>query len=154
MGIKANFNFKEIQKRFDEVLDRIDKATIATLKRLGEMCVQEARDNGNYTDQTGNLRSSTGYVIVVRGKIVESAFSTAVKDLNGTGTSRGRAYAEDLAKNVNGGDYALIVVAGMSYAAAVESRSKNVLTSAEMYAKQKLPGMMEQLKKNIDKMRV
>lgn len=153
MGIKANFNLAQIRKRFDAVNARVDAAILAALKRLGEACVKVARENGNYIDQTGNLRSSTGYLIVSNGKIVESAFETAIKDTDGKGANTGRRYAEELAGKYTSG-YALIVVAGMSYAAAVESLSKDVLTSAEAYANKKLPEMIEQLKKNIDKMRV
>ncbi|HEY1055012.1 MAG TPA: HK97 gp10 family phage protein [Emticicia sp.] len=153
MGIRPTFSLADIRKRLDAAQQKIDAAVVQVLRRLGEMCVKEARENGGYMDQTGNLRSSIGYVIVVKGKIVESVFSAANKDLNGQGESTGKAYAERLAGNYSTG-YALIVVAGMSYAAKVESMSKNVLTSAEMYAQKKLPNMLAQLKKNVDKMKL
>ena len=153
MGIRAKFNSTVVRQRMNEVLQRIDAAIIQALKRLGELCVKEAREHGNYIDQTGNLRSSIGYVIVANGEIIESAFSSANKDQEGKGVNTGKAYAEDLSKNYSKG-YALIVVAGMSYAAAVESKSRDVLTSAEMYAKEQLPKMLEQLRRNIDKMKV
>lgn len=147
-----NFSIVDIRKQLEKAQRKIDKAVVQVLRRLGEMCVAEARENGGYTDQTGNLRSSIGYVIVVNGIIVENVFSEANKDEGAKGESTGRSYAETLAKNYSSG-YVLIVVAGMNYAASVESKSKNVLTSAEKYAEKKLPKMLEQLKKNIEKMK-
>ena len=44
---------------------------------------------------------------------------------------------------------ALVVVAGMNYAAYVEARGKNVLSSAEHLAERELPRMLEKLITNI-----
>lgn len=46
--------------------------------------------------------------------------------------------------------YALVVVAGMNYAEFVEAmENKNVLASAELFARKELPGMMSKLKSNL-----
>lgn len=53
-----------------------------------------------------------------------------------------------LKKFANG--YALVVVAGMNYAEFVEAmENKNVLASAELFARKELPGMMSKLKKQL-----
>jgi hypothetical protein len=148
LGLKTNFTDAQVAKELALRFQRIENAILAALKRLGEECVRVARIEGNYIDQTGNLRSSIGYVLVVNGKIVESNFQSATKDLDGKGVSTGQKFAEEKAKEYSKG-YALIVVAGMNYAAAVESRSRDVLTSAEIYAKQRLPAMLQSLKLNI-----
>ena len=148
MAIKANFTVANIEKIFNEKLKNVEKAMIAALKRLGEECVRVARIEGNYTDQTGNLRSSIGYVILVNGVIVSENFESASKDENKKGVHTGKSFAEELAKNYPN-DFVLIVVAGMNYAAAVESKSRDVLTSSEIYAKQRLPQMLKNLKMNI-----
>lgn len=150
MGIKANFKIGDIQKEFDKAQKRVEDAMIKALKRLGEKCIQVARDSGDYIDQTGNLRSSIGYIIVVNGTIIERNFETANKDENGTGIATGSKFSETLAQKYSQG-FVLIVVAGMSYAAAVESKSKDVLTSAEKYAEKELPKLLQRLKTNIDR---
>lgn len=150
MGIKPNFTIGDIRKRLDRAQMQIETRTIDLLRKLGNECVALARSEGTYTDQTGNLRSSTGYVIVANGKVVDAYFSTANTDTDDKGQKTGKAFAEGLAQNYQTG-YALIVVAGMAYAAAVESKGKDVLTSAEKYAEKKLPGLMARLKKSIDK---
>ena len=48
--------------------------------------------------------------------------------------------------------YVLVVVAGMNYAVYVESKGRDVLTSAEKLAETELPKMLRQLKDNIRKM--
>lgn len=150
MGIKPNFNLSSIQKEFDKAQKRVENAMISALKRLGEKCIQVARDSGDYTDQTGNLRSSIGYIIVINGTIIERNFEVANKDEDGKGIATGSNVADDLAKKYSQG-FVLIVVAGMSYAAAVESKSKDVLTSAEKYAEKELSKLLQRLKTNINK---
>lgn len=43
---------------------RLEAATIYLLKYLGESLVKYAKDQHNYTDQSGNLTNSIGYVVV------------------------------------------------------------------------------------------
>lgn len=130
--IKADFT-----SQYD---DRVKKAAINTLRYVGEACVSEARNNGSYTDQTGNLRSSISYVVVCDGYIVEEAISQ--KFLEGTiGETEGVKFVRDLASRYNKG-IVLIVCAGMNYAMYVEARGYNVLSSAELLADTLVPQML------------
>jgi len=62
---------------------------------------------------------------------------------------KGKALIEELSKKFANG-YALVVVAGMNYAEFVEAmENKNVLASAELFARKELPGMMSKLKKQL-----
>lgn len=123
--------------------DRVRKAAINTMRYVGEACVEEARNNGSYTDQTGNLRSSISYVVVSDGVIVEEAISQ--KYLEGTiGETEGVKFVRDLASRYNKG-IALIVCAGMNYAAHVEARGYNVLSSAELLADTLVPQMLRSI---------
>ena len=76
--------------------------------------------------------------------------SKVVDAANGKGILQGQALAEELAKRFTKG-YALIVVAGMHYAHYVESLNKDVLDSAERYAQQRVPKLMQMLKTQIYK---
>lgn len=146
MGIKPNFTRADVAKYLEQKRALIEKAIIRNLQYLGEQCVNQARTNGDYTDRTGNLRSSVGYVVVAGGEIVDRNFQKSKGD---TGLSVGSELAERLAQQYESG-YALIVVAGMNYALYLEAKHhRDVLTSAELFAQQKLPLMMAKLGKKI-----
>lgn len=152
MGLKANFSQKTVDDYLKSKLKLIDQAIIRRLQVLGEKVVNHARTNGSYIDQTGNLRNSVGYVIVKNGKIIGRNFDKSSSQPGTDGPSKARKLAEELANNFSDG-YALIVVAGMNYAAAVESKGRDVLTSAELFAKSEFPRMVKELKMNIRTMK-
>lgn len=146
MAIKANFTQDDVRKRFDAFLDEVEKKQIARLQRLGEMCLIEARTNKGYMMQTGALLSSTGYEVFVDGVAVHSQFDAASGAESGaaaTGMKAGQDLADKIGKETKG--VALVVVAGMNYAAYVEARGKNVLSSAEHLAERELPRMLDRL---------
>lgn len=141
----------DIDRYINAELDRIHSLTVRMFYLLGEKCVIEARDRSpeaSWVDQSGNLRSSIGYVVVYNGQIVNISDFSSVKS-GVDGSKEGRSLAEELAKNYKQG-YALIVVAGMNYAAYVEAiDNKCVLVSAELFANRELPSMIEKLKTQI-----
>jgi hypothetical protein len=101
-----------------------------------------------FTDQTGNLRSSMGYVIFRNGRAIRETFQQVKAGSEGVKTGR------SIAMNI-GGRYSagivLVVVAGMNYAIHVESRGRDVLSSAEHYAQKELPELLKELVSNINK---
>ncbi|GAH74567.1 unnamed protein product, partial [marine sediment metagenome] len=102
---------------------------IWTLAMVGENFVNDARNIKTYKDQTGNLRSSIGYIIARDGNIIQE---------NIEGKAEGRAQAKEIANEVlreNNKGFVLIVVAGMEYAAAVESKGYDVITGSVPAAK-------------------
>lgn len=150
MAIKPNFTKDDVRKRFDAFLNEIEKKQIARLQRLGEMCLVEARTNKGYMMQTGALLSSTGYEVFVDGVAIHSQFdaaSGAESNAAETGIKSGQSIAETIGKGTKG--IALAVVAGMNYAAYVEAKGYNVLSSAEHLAERELPRMLEKLISNI-----
>lgn len=150
MAIKPNFTKDDVRKRFDAFLNEIEKKQIARLQRLGEMCLVEARTNKGYMMQTGALLSSTGYEVFVDGVAIHSQFdaaSGAESNAAETGIKSGQSIAETIGKETKG--IALVVVAGMNYAAYVEAKGYNVLSSAEHLAERELPRMLEKLISNI-----
>lgn len=150
MGVKANFTKADLKERFDAFLDMVERKQIERLQRLGEMCLIEARNNKGYTMQTGALLSSTGYEVFVDGVAIHSQFdaaSGAESEAAARGVKTGQSIAEKVGKETKG--IALVVVAGMNYAAYVEARGYNVLSSAEHLAERELPRMLEKLITNI-----
>lgn len=152
MGIKAQFTQEQLKRRLDAFLAMVKKKQIERMQRLGEMCLIEARNNKGYMMQTGALLSSTGYMIFVDGVALHSQFdsaSGAESNAAQNGIKAGQALAEKVGKNTKG--VALVVVAGMNYAAYVEAKGYNVLSSAEHLAQRELPRMLEKLVQTINK---
>lgn len=151
MGIKLVTSESAIHDAILKEMDRVNRLTLRALSYLGEKCVIEARDRSpeeSWIDRTGNLRSSIGYVIASEGKIIKYSDFTVVK--NGSeGPETGKTLAEEIARKYRSG-YALVVVAGMNYAEYVEAMdNKVVLASAELFARQQLPSIMQKLKSQI-----
>jgi hypothetical protein len=145
MTLKADFKLADIEQYVLAQKDRAEKALIRTLEFAGERFVIDARINGDYQDQTGNLRSSIGYVIIKDGQQITDNFSHAGVGTDGsTGTAMGSLIAEEVAaefpKGIN-----LICVAGMNYAAAVESKGYDVITGSSLEIKSVLQDLLKAL---------
>lgn len=141
-------NANKVKESFyNYVIEQAEGARIGAinaLKYVGLECVKEARKNGKYTDQTGNLRSSIGYAILEDGKPVKKSGFERVKATAAEAQGQSEALITRLAATYNTG-LVLVVVAGMDYAAYVEARGYNVLNSAETLAKTLVPQMLKQL---------
>ena len=136
--IKPGFTQENINKIVNDWTGRIDKVIQSQLQYIGEVFVKTARQNGGYLDQTGNLRSSIGYIIVKNGSILHTNFKQAGKGSDkATGVAKAQEYAEEIASEHRNG-YILICVAGMEYAAIVESRGRDVITNSFINAKRDL----------------
>jgi hypothetical protein len=151
MGLEPKFTQADVKARMNKFVQVIEKRQIQRLQYLGEMCVKKAREipaEVGFTDQTGNLRSSIGYMVFKDGVAVHQGYTVT------NGGNEGRIQGETLAKKV-GAKYkqgiSLVVTAGMDYALYVEANGRDVLTSAEMLARQELPKMLNELKQNINK---
>ncbi len=132
MPITDSTNWNAVNAFIRERMERQRTVILRRLAAAGEQAVNAARTGHGYTDRTGNLTSSVGYVIVEDGTVVqESSFETVMDGAKGS--SEGRAFAESLAARYPAG-IVLIVVAGMNYAAYVSARGFNVLDSAEAVA--------------------
>lgn len=144
MGIKVKIpSLSGLEDMLRSQLTAVDNAIIYRLEVLGEKCVAEAREHHGYTDRTGNLTSSIGYVIAKDGEIVrQGGFEQALEGKEGK--TRGAVFArEQVARYPEG--YVLIIVAGMNYAVYVADKGYNVLDSAEILAGKEAPRMMQEL---------
>ncbi|PKO97169.1 MAG: hypothetical protein CVU12_01400 [Bacteroidetes bacterium HGW-Bacteroidetes-7] len=151
MSIHPKFQPSDVRTRFDRFIEAIEKRQVLRLQYLGEMCVKHAREvpaSIGFTDQTGNLRSSIGYMIFKNGVAIHEGFEQVGE--GSEGVMAGQALAKRVGSKHTEG-IALVVTAGMKYAIHLESKGRDVLTSAESLAKQELPKMVEELKKNIRK---
>lgn len=150
MPIKRLTKKEETDRYLAKRLELINKAIAYNLCYVAEQVLNAARSADSsssakpYKDQTGNLRSSTGYVVVQDGRIIQESSFEVVKD-GKDGTVNGKEFAEQLVREFPTG-YALIVVAGMNYASYVTDKGYDVLDSAELLARKLVPQMLKRLK--------
>lgn len=148
MGIEANFT-GDIDGTFRTFLLDIERQIIESLCRIGEEAISMAKtipEERGFTDRTGNLRSSMGYVVLKDGKPLNIDFKAE------KGGNIGAQEGERLALQVGGSyteGYTLVVVAGMKYAVYVESKGRDVLTSAEKFAEKRIAKELVDLVTNI-----
>ena len=149
--MKPTFSQADVKKRLDTFLDVVEEMQVKRLQKLGEQCVLIAREipgEVGFYDQTGNLRSSIGYIIFKDGTPM---FGNYVQAKEGTeGVQKGKMLAEKVGSKYKQG-IVLVVTAGMNYAIYLEADGRDVLTSAELFAKKELPKLIESLKNNISK---
>lgn len=141
MNVTPLFTQEELQRAVEEQTTREINALVRELQIIGEQVVTEARVGAkkfgkDYLTQTGNLRSSIGYVITLDGQpVTESSFHPVAGSESGKeGADKGREFAREVASELPG--LAIVVVAGMNYASYVHNKGYDVLDSAELVAKQ------------------
>lgn len=144
--IVPRFTKADITKMMDAKRKQIEKAIISRFKFIGEKFISMARTEGNYKDRTGNLRASIGYVILKDGQQLKSSFPGSTKD----GKRQARKVISESIKDFPKG-FVLIVVAGMEYAAAVESRGLDVLTASSKVIEVELKKSISELSKKLDR---
>jgi len=135
--MKPKFKIAAINQYIQSQINTYEDKVIEALKYAGEEFVVKARnkapkslvtkkpEDGSFNDRTGNLRASIGYVILKDGKVIESDFPGETA----TGVQNAKRAIDEVTKNHSDG-LALIGVAGMSYAAAVESLGFDVITGS------------------------
>lgn len=143
MPIKRLTPTAEIDRYITGRVEAIKKAIVYNLCAVGEQVLNAARLTNSYKDQTGNLRSSIGYVVAVDGEIVQMSSFDTVKE-GREGSRGGKEYAMQLVRDFPH-EIVLIVVAGMNYASYVSAKGYDVLDSSELLADKLVPQMLQQL---------
>lgn len=114
---------KELAQKLREYIERDKENIILVLHRIGQEAVNWARENGSYTDRTGNLRNSIGYIIFENGE-ERDFFGNAPAQANKDVVVR-------LVRNrIPKHGLALVIFAGMEYGIYVEARGYTVLSGA------------------------
>lgn len=152
MDVKIKIDSKDAELALENMLKSIDDAVFTNLSYEGEQLVRLTRDRSaseSWNDDTGNLRSSIGYVVSKDG--IKKSVSTFAKVKDGSeGVQKGAEYADELASQEKG--WSLHVVAGMEYAEEVEKiKGKNVLASARARMIEDLPKVAKRIKDRVEK---
>lgn len=148
MGMKMTTPQGDIDSWFAKKAAAAERAIIDRLCYIGSLCINEAREHGDYNNPTGNLRSSIGFCVLKRGRVVKQMFADSLNDgrpVSREGISESKDSLSRLAREYASEEYCVIIAAGMSYAVYVEARGKNVLTSAELLAGRVVGQMLVEL---------
>ncbi|MDR2286214.1 MAG: hypothetical protein LBE04_01870 [Prevotellaceae bacterium] len=145
MGITRQFGDDLIREQVAAFRANLENATTFMLKYLGEELVKHAKEMHNYTDQSGNLTNSIGYVVAHKKEVVSIGGLVSVGEETG-GEEAGMKLINTMVKR-NTAAFSLIIVAGMNYAAYVEALGYNVILPAELKAKHDVPAAFERLRK-------
>lgn len=114
---------EELAASLKRYIESNEDNMISVLHRIGQEAVNWARENGSYTDRTGNLRNSIGYMIFRDGE--EIGFEGM------TQAASNKNIVQMLARDsIPKQGYALVVFAGMEYGVYVEAKGYIVLTGA------------------------
>ena len=144
--ITPQFTPADIERMLNDKIEKYQEKIVRVLRYVGEKCINEAHEYGSYQDQTGNLRSSIGYIVLKDGKPIEKGgFTPTEKGTEGgkSGQKEGKAFINKVTSQYPKGF--VLVVAGMKYASYVEARNYNVLTSAELLAEREVPKLLKAL---------
>lgn len=153
MGLRPLFTRADVRRAVEARKTAFRQAVLNRLEMVGWEFVRNARSKsfseGGFRDVTGNLRSSIFFVVVDHGRAVKENFETSRNGSDKlTGVRKAKELARSLISNYTEG-YALIVGAGMEYAAAVESRGKDVITGSSLEAEEMLKRAIDRLKARI-----
>lgn len=155
MGLVPKFTAADVQKMLKKRMEALHQLIVNELIYVGEAFVKNARDNDwtgkTYKNWTGNLRSSIGYTILYNGNPISENFEQSkVGTDKVTGVNRAKGLINSIKAKYQKG-YVLIVVAGMEYAAKVESYNKDVLTGSSLKAKKDLKRAIDSIKSRVNK---
>lgn len=145
---------QSLREHFKHLRETVEREIISAFARAGEETVNDIRDRAaghpNWTDRTGNLRSSVGYVVFHNGEEVSlGGFDlTHNKGTNPSeGVEVGREYARARGVEVPQEGYLLIVSAGMNYASYVEKKDYEVVMFVEAETRQRIQKRLDELPK-------
>lgn len=147
MALKLQ-NKKEFTQYLFQQAERMEQALVYNLEALVAELENHAKLSAEYKDQTSNLKSSIGGVVLQNGKpVTYKGFTSGTPEGNTTGMN----YINSLIPNYPKG-FVLLVVAGMDYAAYVEDiHNLNVLKKTELKMAREIPVLLNRLKSRFKK---
>lgn len=160
MALKWN-NPRQLDDDFARFQEAYDKAAIEEMFKIGEELVKYARLDSSklkhYTDRTGNLRNSIGYIVVFNEQVIGASFvgdtpsdqMYADKADADMAHRKGLEYATSIGRQLKGYKTYLVLVAGMEYAVYVQAKGFDVLAGAEAKLEADKDSYMEEFKRHI-----
>lgn len=138
--LEPMFTMGQVGAKVDGFVFKKEQRIEYVLHYVGINFMNDAKINASFTDRTGNLRSSIGYSVLLDGNVIDEGFKGTQE-----GQSQAQTVIEELATQFDEG-YVLIGVAGMEYAAAVESKGYDVITGSTPMADELLTYFKKELR--------
>lgn len=154
---------KQLQERLLKIKEEVRKRLQTELMQLGEEALIHAKENKGYHDRTANLKNSISFALYEDGKPVMTAINIAnyrTKYKDNKGREHDNPFSEGEVKSQSEDNltmfatkegvvapkgYTLIVVAGMNYGAAVESKGYNVLFLTSKWMQEKMLEILKEV---------
>jgi len=144
------FSMGNINQRVDNFVIFKEERIRLALHYVGVDFMDRAKENlprrlggTSFEDHTGNLRSSIGYAVLLDGEVLDEEYKVVKGGQEGANASR--ELVRELATEFNKG-FVLIGLAGMEYAAAVESKGYDVITGSTPMADELLTFFKKELR--------
>lgn len=149
MALKLR-NKQAVANYIQEETKRIEAALIFGLEYLVEKMVNHAKKSAGYEDQTSNLKSSIGGVLLKNKKPV--TFRGFVNEGTATdGAQTGLEFLNSKISEMQDG-YVILIVAGKEYASYVENfHELNVLKKTELKMQSEFPKMINRVRRAFKK---
>ena len=142
MGVKIEHNIPEVVSRLKNYEKKMTEELVVALVEAGKKIIEIAKDSHTYKNRTGNLEASTGFGVVIKGKLIgHGGFDSSFH-----GGDVGLDKLEQLVSEVDSEESAIIVVAGMEYAAYVERCGYLILDDARFKGSAILGGLLDRIK--------
>lgn len=133
--------YRYIKNFIDEQIEDATELQLRALDIAGEIAIKNQTLAHKYLNQTGNLSSSIGYLVLFDGRVVGEGGFEKIED-GSEGVQQGEDFVNSLISQNNKG-LALIVVAGMNYSVHVENMALDVLTTAELVAEKTVKQLLK-----------
>lgn len=146
--IKLHISKSDIDRLTDQVVIEWEEKVLNRMSAVCDMAIEKQwlrfRPEG-YNDDTGQLRSATGYIIYHNGKVVRQRFELSKYGTDKSpGLKAGKDYAFGMLRETSG--WGIIFVAGMEYASYVQGKGFSVLQHAEIILEKDLLKELDSIK--------
>lgn len=146
-SLKPKWTYKAMRKNFNRFKTKGKmSAGQQMVSRNGKTYIRTPAGGTSYADWTRNLRGSIGYAILKDGKIIQGNYSSSQLGKRNAKQTVHRIVTE---VGISRG-LALICVAGMEYAAAVESKDYDVISGPVTYVESDVRRMVDKIIKIVN----
>ncbi|HXH99226.1 MAG TPA: hypothetical protein VNI52_03080 [Sphingobacteriaceae bacterium] len=150
MKVTSNLDTKKFEQKTQRFIKRYFEISISEYSRLGRERVTDARNKskemGSFDDKTGNLRSSIGFILFYDSVEVGKEFPGKLVFGKQAGISSAHEAVLDYPKG-----WAIVIVAGMSYASHVEAKNFDVITGSTLGMSAKFANAQKRIKTLLQK---
>lgn len=144
MNPLEEFVKRRIERRVEEFINQLEQGMITA----GELAVATQRTSAegkDYTDRTGNLRSSIGYVVKSRGETIAENIASRISASADAGEQAAKQGLEAFGADIGENEIGIAIVAGMHYGRYVSHRGFDVIDTAQLVAEREVTAQIKNI---------